>query len=141
MLVCGHGNIDDFCKRRGMKVHARYDGDIADYDGKSGVLVTNEALGRAEYLQLKTLLCMRGSDLILARETRRGRYRFGFDGDGMTDEGRKVVSRILELRDAGYTLNKIRDDEVVRHPCGRRLCIGTINRIVVDREFYEKEGL
>lgn len=141
MLVCGHGDVDSFCKKKGMKIHARYEGDIADYDGKSGVLVTNESLSRIEYLQLKTLLCMRGSDLILVRESRKGRHRFGFDENGMTDEGRRVISRILELRDAGYTLVKIREDEGVRHSGGRRLSIGTINKIVTDREFYKKEGL
>ena len=141
MRVCGHGDVDAFCKKKGMIIHTRYKGDIADYDGKSGVLVTDAMMGRTEYLQLKTLLCLRGSDLILTRGIHGGRYKFGFDATGMTDVGRRVVARILELKDADYTLGEIREDEGVFHPGGRKMSLSTIHKIIVDREFYEKEGL
>lgn len=141
MLVCGHGNVDEYCARHDMEIVERYDGDIADYDG-SRVLVTDRVMSREEYLLLKILLHKKGSDLILvSRNKTGGRYKFGYDEHGLTEYGRKVVGRILELRDQGMTLRNIREDAGVRHPDGRKMSISTIQMIVDNREKYEKEGL
>ena len=51
------------------------------------------------------------------------------------------MTRILELRDAGYTYQKINEDGEVRHPDGRKLGISTIQVILKNRKDYEKEGL
>ena len=71
-----------------------------------------------------------------------GRYKFGFqrvDGEIVPHEGRMaVVRRILELKDKGYTLKKIREDDEVRDTDGSMLSTSTIHLIIKNRKDYEK---
>lgn len=164
MLVCAHGAVSDFCKEHGMVIVENYTGDIENYKGVCRVIVTAEIESESEYYYLKGKMLANGIELIstkhkdcdkmldfLAYNARReaenrrqkygGRHRFGFNEDGLTDTGRAVVKRIFELRDAGYTLRAIRDDEGVYHPNGKSLSTSTIQVIVKNREKYEREGL
>lgn len=73
--------------------------------------------------------------------SRGGRQPFGFcknNGKIVEVPNRIVVARrIIELRDAGMKLEKIREDESVRWPDGRKLSLDTINRILKNRSLYE----
>ena len=47
-----------------------------------------------------------------------------------------VARMVIELRDSGMKLEKIREDERVRWPDGRKLSVDTICRIVKNRGLY-----
>jgi hypothetical protein len=66
---------------------------------------------------------------------------FGFGPDGLREDGRAVVKRVLELRDKGFVYRQIKEDPGVHHPDGRSLSISTIQIIIKNREIYEREGL
>ena len=165
MVVCGHGDVADFCEKHEMIVMARHDGDIESYRGICRVLVTDQDMSEQEYCFLKGKMLSRGVELVSTRHKdteklsefmiyanqresdRRkkyvGRCKFGFrrvgDKEVPHEERMKVVKRILSLHDAGCTYRAIRDDEGVRHTNGDMLSISTIQLIVKNREYYEKE--
>lgn len=160
MLVYAHGNVSEFCKNNDMVIVGTYDGEIENYSGLCSVLVTDAEMGKYEYYYLKGKLLARGVELVSTRhkdsddlsdfvlysvQNRRpksgGRYRFGFGAAGILPEGRVVVKRILELRDAGHTYRKIQEDPGVHHLDGRKLSISTIQIIIKNRQIYEEKGL
>jgi len=162
MIVCAHGKVDEFCKKHHMVILEKHYGDLLGFRGDSRIIVTDQEMSEKEYYYIKSELMKRGVELVsIAHEdnvellelatymNRRkktgGRSKFGFrkeDGkDVLTDSGRAVVKRILELRDKGYTYRRISDDEGVHYPDGRSLNISTIQIIVQNRKIYEKEGL
>lgn len=163
MLVCAHGAVSDFCKEHGMVIVEYFYGRIEDYSGVCRVLVTDQIEDESEYYYMKGKMLAHGIELIsvkhkdcdkmldyLAYVTKRdsedrkkygGRHMFGFSKDGLTEHGRAVVGRILELRDMGYTYRQIKEDSGVHHPNGNSLSISTIQIIVKNRKKYEKEGL
>ena len=165
MIVCAHGDVAGYCKKHDMVIMETYEGELLEYRGASRVLVTAQDIPEVEYYFIKGELLKRGVELVSTkhkdniglsefieyianRENRKktgGRYKFGFQNiDGevvLTDVGRVVVKRILELRDAGFTYQRIRDDEGVHHLDGRNLNISTIQHIIKNRNLYEKEGL
>ena len=49
-----------------------------------------------------------------------------------------VARRVIEMRDAGYTLREIRESEDVYHTDGKKLAISTIQQIISNRETYER---
>lgn len=163
MIVCAHGDVDIYCRNRNMIPVCRYDGNIEDYSGVCRVLVTDRELSEREYYLTKSDMLAKGIELVSTRyedsdfiskfiveslEAKRrkkngGRRKFGFQNiDGelkLTEKGRAVVTRIFELRDAGCSYHKIRDDIEVRHPDGRMLAISTIQIILENRKTYEEE--
>ena len=162
MLVCAHGAVSDFCKEHYMIILESFDGNIEEYKGMCRVIVTDsiEEENWLEYCFLKGRMLAKGIELISTKHkdcdqmteyvahvlrTKRkksgGRHKFGFNENGLTDTGRAVVKRIFELRDAGYTLREIADDDGVYHPNGKSLSSSTIQTIVKNREKYEQEGL
>lgn len=156
MLVCAHGNVDGFCKKKDMIVVDRYEGEIEDYDGLIRVLVTDTDMSKAEYYLLKGKLLARKVELISTKhkdsedlaayqvytaqvKKHRGKSMFGFNSDGeMYPDSKEVVKRIFELRDKGYSYRLISQDEGVYHPGGRKISISTIAVIVNNREKYEE---
>jgi hypothetical protein len=78
------------------------------------------------------------------REKRGGRYKFGFQNINgkmvLTEDAKWVVTRILRLRDLGYSYHSIRNDDEVRHPDGRKLAVSTIQIILENRKIYEEAG-
>ena len=160
MIVCGHGDVAEFCERMGMVVCEQYAGDLEKYRGSSRVVVTDLDISEMEYYMFKGKLMRRGIELISTRHkddprmiellvyqvnnSKRnygGRQMFGFqrkNGESVpTTEGTIVVKRILELRDAGYTLRRIQEDAGVHHPDGRKISVSTIQQIIKNRETYE----
>jgi hypothetical protein len=165
MIVCAHGDVDEFCKEHDMIIMDRYDGDLEQYKGLCRVIVTDADVDKGGYYFLKGKILARGYELVSSihkdceilsyqiarsivdehREKYGGRRIFGFkkiNGEvKLTDSGRAIVARILELRDMGYSYRQIRNDDRVGHPDGRPLSLSTIQIIVSNREKYEKEGL
>lgn len=141
MMVCAHGNVADFCKKRDMYICDTWSGDLRDYRGTCRVLVTDADLSLNEYYYLKGELLRRGVEMISTRHvddervtaylmyasTRRtsGRRKFS---------DRVVMDRIRELRAEGKTLREIRDTEGVCHPNGKKLSLSTISKIVENEE-------
>jgi hypothetical protein len=159
MVVCTHGEVADFCRKYDMKVLETYDGDLSNYRGSCPVLVTNARMTREDYDVLKCELFSRGVDLVsthwldddvvvrlirkqLADRGRKGgRQIFGYTKrNGFVveiPEKMAVARRVIEMRDAGYTLRQIRDDEDVYHTDGKKLAISTIQQIIKNRNKYE----
>ena len=163
MIVCSHGDVKNYCEDKNMIIVENYDGDIEMYDGVSRVLVTDQGMTEGAYFSLKAKMLTKGvelvsthyedtpsiaeyivfttQELIKDRQKHTGRYQFGFmmlDGEKVQHEHNfKVARRILELRDKGLTLAKIREDSEVKHPDGRKLSIGTINTVIKKRKDYE----
>ena len=163
MLVCTHGEVDSFCKSRNMIPVSRYEGDIEDYSGVCRILVTDSEFTEKEYYYKKSKMLAKGVELVSTRyedsefvsqliidgleksrrEKHGGRYKFGFQNINgepkLTEKGRAVVERIFELRDAGCSYHRIRDDVGVRHLDGRIMAISTIQIILGNRKVYEEE--
>lgn len=145
---------------------AEYVGALEEYDGIPRVLVTDRDMSENEYYYLKGLLLARGVDLISTRykddekvlgvvgyiaqkeqERRKQRYGgrqpFGWvRRDGMVQENpamMAVARRIIELKDAGYTLRAIKADKDVHHPDGRDISVSTIQQIIENRDKYERK--
>lgn len=145
---------------------AKYVGALEEYDGKPRVLVTDQDMSETEYYYLKGALLARGVDLIhtkykddskilevLAYNAQRqrenhkqrygGRQPFGYQKrNGVVSEIPEMMAvarRIIELKEAGYSLRLIRDDKDVHHPDGRKISISTIQQIINNREKYEKK--
>lgn len=164
MVVCGHGDVSAFCARHDMIVAMQHDGEIEGYCGFCRVLVTDQDMSEQEYYFLKGKMLARGVELVSTKhrdtegmselmlytsqkesEKRQkfvGRYKFGFHRVGNEivphEEKMKVVRRIFELRDKGFTYRSIREDEHVHHVDGRKLSISTIELILKNRKDYEK---
>ena len=162
MLVCGHGDVTKFCEDHDMIVCEQYEGEIENYRGVCKVLVTNQDLSEAEYMFKKGEMLACGIELVstkhkdsrlmkeyyaLSAKRKKknyvGRYPFGLrlvNGKiTWTENGKAVVDRILKLRDLGYSLKQISEDDDVHHPDGRRLSISTVQLIIKNREKYENE--
>lgn len=159
MIVCGHGDVFDFCKDRDMVVCEVWEGDLESYRGNCRVLVTDQDMLEQEYYYQKGKLLGRGIELIHTRykddklmteflayqaERRKekygGRQPFGYRKIG--DEIREipemiaVARKIVEMKDAGATLREIHECEDVHHPDGRKISISTIQQIIKNREKY-----
>ena len=162
MLVCAHGDVDEFCKDKDIIIIDRYDGDLEKYNGLCRVIVSDVVCDVNTYNFLKGKMLVKGYELVSTIHTdindlayliaksikdkskkHGGRHSFGFQnicGEiKLTDRGRAVVNRIFELRDLGYTYKAISEDEGVCHPDGRRIHLSTIQIIIQNREKYEKE--
>jgi len=159
MLVCGHGDVSDYCTKYGMVIVYRHKGDIQDYNGMSRVIVTDSDISESEYVYMKSVMLRKGYELVSTKYTdteqiarlvakfnssRRkygGRCKFGYhrvNGELVVHPERmKVVRRILELKDKGCTLREIREDEGVHHTDGRKLSLSTIQIIIGNRKDYE----
>lgn len=160
MIVCGHGDVIDYCGNHNMVIVDWYVGEIDQYSGVCPVLVTDKEMSENEYYFLKSKLLNRGYELISVHHTDSecmseqmvytaqreiedrqkyvGRCKFGFkreNGEVVPHEGRfAVVKRIIELRDDGYTLKKI--SENVTDIDGSKLSLSTIQLIIKNREEY-----
>lgn len=161
MVVCAHGDVVGFCEAHEMQILEKYIGDISEYHrGNCSVIVTDQAMTREEYDDLKCTLFGRGVELVstkwtddevilrLLRQTvelrkkRGGRQMFGYcKRRGMIveiPEKIAVARRIIELRDSGVTLREIQDDPGCRNLDGTELSMSTIQTIIKNREVYEK---
>lgn len=160
MIVCGHGNVADFCKEHDMVVLEVYSGPLEEYTGSSRVLVTDQDISKREYYYLKSKLMRRGVELIstrykdcpeliefLAYEAERRkevhgvRQPFGFirkNGEVIGNQEMMAVARkVIELRDAGFVMRTIQETEGICYPDGRKLSLSTIQTIVKNRGLYE----
>jgi hypothetical protein len=138
-----------------MKVLETYEGDLRDYHGSCPVLVTDLMMDRENYDSLKCELFSRGVDLVSThwldddvvvrlirgdlerRRKRGGRQMFGFcKKNGVIaeiPEKMAVARRVIEMRDAGYTLRQIQDD------LDEYMAISTIQVIIRNRDKYERK--
>ena len=163
MIVCTHGDVDNFCRNRNMIPVCKYEGNVADYSGVIRILVTDKEFSEREYYLMKSEMLAKGIELVSTmhedsefisrfifeslgksrRSKHGGRCKFGFRNVGgetkLTEKGKATVKRIFELRDEGYSYHKIKDDAGVRHPDGRKLAVSTIQIILENRKVYEKE--
>jgi hypothetical protein len=163
MIVCSHGDVNNYCEDKEMIIGDSYSGDIEDYDGVCRVLVTDTEMTESEYYFLKGKMLSKGVELVSIhhKDTQRlsdyviyslkhesehrkrhiGRYKFGFRlQDGVVvhhEETYKVAKLIIELKDKGYTLRRIQEDSRVKHADGRKLSISTIQLIIKNRKDYE----
>lgn len=160
MIVCGHGDVFDFCKDRDMVVCEVWDGDLENYKGNCRVLVTDQDMSEQEYYFQKGKLLGRGIELIHTRykddklmteflayqaERRKekygGRQPFGYRkiGDEIQEipEMIAVARKIIEMKDAGATLREIHECEGVCHMDGRKISVSTIQQIIKNRGKYE----
>lgn len=163
MIVCGHGEVSEYCSKRGMIICETYEGELEQYAGSCRVLVTDQEMPEGRYYYLKSKLLVRGVELVSTRyqddpevvqqfiddaESRRKRYgvrqKFGYrkvDGVVVEDpEAMDVVRRVLELRDQNCSYRKIQMDAKVRRADGRQLSVSTIMTICNNREEYEQNG-
>ena len=60
MMVCGHGDVFEFCKSRDMVVCETWDGDLGSYSGSCPVLVTDQDMSEQEYYYEKGKFLSRG---------------------------------------------------------------------------------
>lgn len=153
MIVCAHGEVSEYCKNNDMTICDQHIGSIEDYHGVCRVLVTDQSMSENEFYALKLKMLKRGVELIsvnhsdaamsefvsyLAMQKRGGsggRRKFGDNSEAE----RVVVDRIFELRDSGYTLRAIAEDEKVGYLDGRKMSISTIQVILSNREKYERK--
>lgn len=160
MLVCAHGNVSAYCAKHDMVIVDSHSGAIEEYSGHIKVLVTDKEMSQAEYFLLKGKMLAQGVELVsvnytddtliadvLAYTSKRrkkygGRQKFGFYVRGgelkSRTESIRVARKIIEMRDAGFTLKEIREAKGICHPDGRPLSISTIHSIIEDRERYEE---
>lgn len=160
MIVCGHGNVTDYCKKRDMVIGEIWTGDIEKYNGPFHVLVTDREMSESEYYFLKGKMLASGIELISTRykdnklmtdylsyqaaqrkERYGGRQPFGYyrrNGVVVENPAMMYVARkIIELRDSGVSLKKIQDNPEIHHPDGRKISVSTIQQIIKNREKYE----
>ena len=162
MIVCAHGDVYDYCVGHDMVIVDWHTDSIDNYSGVCPVLVTDAKMSEHEYYFLKGKYLSRGVELVSVqhedteqmsqyvmylaqkdieeRQKFAGRCKFGFkreNGEMVQHEERfKVVERIIELRDAGYTYKRITEDENVRDVDGSRLSLSTVQLIIKNREEY-----
>lgn len=160
MIVCAHGDVADFCRDREMFICETWSGELRDYKGKCRIVVTDQEMSENEYYFLKGEFLAKGIELIstqhkddklvlgyLAYATERRKEKsgtrqpFGFRRENgkvvECPDSIAVVHRILELRDKGYALRLIREDEKVRNPDGTKLSVSKIQKIIKNRNIYE----
>lgn len=162
MIVCGHGDVTEYCKEHDMTVCEVWNGDIDKYSGSCRVLVTDQEMSENEYYYLKGKMLGRGVELISTRhkddkliteflayqadrrkEKYGGRQPFGYRKVGneireipeMIDVARKIIM----LKDAGATYRKIHDTPGICHPDGRKISVSTIQQIIKNRKKYEND--
>lgn len=166
MIVCGHGNVSEFCRQHDMVPVTQYVGSLEDYRGDCRILVTDQEMSENEYYYWKGVLLARGVDLIhtqhkddekvlgvvaytAQREQERRKQRYGgrqpfgwVRRNGVVEENpamMAVARRVIELKDAGCTLRAIQADSGVHHPDGRDVSISTIQQIIENRDKYERK--
>lgn len=151
MIVCAHGEVSEYCENHDMIIVEKYDGDIESYRGVCRVLVTDRDMSSGEYYYLKGKMLAQGIELVSTRyvdmenlnyqavltteqqySNHAGRPKFG----DRSEAERVVVERIFELRDAGYTLRQISEDDKVGYLDGRKLSVSTIQTILKNRNRY-----
>lgn len=165
MIVCGHGEVTEFCREHDMTVAAQYVGEIADYTGDIKTIVTGQEMSVQEFLYLRMVMLGRGYDVRSIQHTdidkkmgefleyvgiqemnRRkekygGRQPFGYyrrNGVVVENPAMMYVARkIIELRDAGMTMREIQDNPEIHHPDGRKISVSTIQQIIKNRGKYE----
>lgn len=160
MIVCGHGDVIEFCKEHDMVVCETWNGDLEGYRGSCRVLVTDQNMSEQEYYYIKNKFMSRGIELISTRhkdnpamlsylayaaERRKekygGRQPFGFRKVGSEiqeiPEMIDVARKIIMLKDAGVTLRQIHETPGICHPDGRKISVSTIQLIIRNRERYE----
>ena len=160
MVVCAHGDVQEYCAKHGLLIGESWDGDLDSYSGRWPVLVSDQIMDEKEYYALKLRLLRRGVELISThceddprivgiltemiqqdREKYGNRQIFGFrymNGEVVEIPEMIVVARlVLRLRDAGASLREIADNPEVRAPNGRKLSISTISKITKNRGRYD----
>lgn len=160
MIVCGHGDITEYCKDHDMVVCETWTGDIDKYSGSCRVLVTDQKMSENEYYYLKGKMLGRGIELISTRhkdhklmteflsyqanrrkEKYGGRQPFGYRKVGNEireiPEMIAVARKIVEMKDAGATLREIHECADIYHPDGRKISVSTIQQIIKNRERYD----
>ena len=163
MVVCEHGNVRDYCRKRGMMIMCSHHGVIEEYKGVCRVIVTDKDMTESEYYFLKGKMLAKGYELISTkhedaemcvslmthyaedelenRKKHAGRCKFGYhrvNGEVVVHEEKMaVVRRIFELRDNGCSLHTIQKDENVHHMDGRELSTSTIQLIIKNRKEYD----
>lgn len=164
MIVCGHGNVKDFCDRYDMIIVEAHRGDLMGYCGICRVMVTDQKMSENEYLHLKKKMLSLGVELVSVEHTDMeevakhlvytiqkenedkrkhiARCMFGckiVNGETVPDEkGMKIVRRILELRDKGYVYRMIQEDDGVHNLDGSKMSISKIAVICKNKEKYER---
>ena len=144
MLVCAHGDVEAFCRERGMIVCGVYEGRLEAYAGEIRVIVTDSDMPETEYYYLKGMLLIRGYELISTRYSdnktlseylvyANARRKAKYTGRRSFSDT-AVIQRIRELNAAGVSLRKIRETDGVSHPDGRKLSISTISKIIKNIE-------
>jgi hypothetical protein len=150
MIVCAHGEVSEYCDNHGMVICDQHIGSIEEYKGVCRVLVTDQPMENNEFYALKLKMLKRGVELISVNHSDEamsefisymalqklnrggGRRRFGTGSDAEM----AVVNRIFELRDAGYTMKQISEDEKVCYLDGRKMSVSTIQVILRNRDKY-----
>lgn len=159
MIVCGHGDVMEYCVAHDMVVCEIWTGDLEGYRGSCRVLVTDQDMSEQEYYYIKNKFMSRGVELISTRhkdnpamlsylayaaERRKvkygGRQPFGFRKVGTEileiSEMIAVARKIIALKDAGATLRQIHETPGICHPDGRKISVSTIQQIIKNRERY-----
>ena len=165
MIVCGHGNVTEFCRNNGMTVAAQHTGKITDYDGDIKVIVTDTEMCVQEFFYLRMVMLAKGYDVrsvhypdldeklnsfveyvevqerIRRKQTYGGRQPFGYrrvrNKVREIPEAIDVARKIIALKDEGATLRQIHECESIHHPDGRKISVSTIQQIIKNREKYE----
>lgn len=160
MIVCAHGDVAEFCRDREMFICETWSGELRDYRGKCRVVVTAQEMSENEYYFLKGEFLARGIELVSThhkddklvvgylayaedrRKEKKGtRQPFGFRKENgkvvACPESIVVVRKILELRDKGFSLRTISENEMVRNPDGTQMSISKIQNIIKNRKIYE----
>jgi len=153
MNVVAHGKVDDYCAEHRLRIVERYTGKLEDYEGRRGIVVTDNCSDQNDYYYLRDMFRSRGVELVSThwfnediecfleykrfRDTERrvkkgGRQLFGTQ----SDRDMAVVRRIIEMRDLGYTLRRIADAPDVCYADGRRMAVSTIQVILKNRGRY-----
>lgn len=159
MIVCAHGDVTKYCETHDMLIVEEFEGELGNYKGSCLVLVTDRRMTKVEYLFYKGKMLAKGVELVcihhkdnpsiahylgfVERKNKTGgRTMFGlYRKDGRIvaiPGGMEVVRRVIEMRDAGYTMKAISADPRVHHPDGRKLSISTIQMILKHREKYKE---
>lgn len=150
MIVCAHGNVAEYCEAHGMTIGSCWDGDLLEYDGGCRVLVTDIEISESEYYVVKGVMMTRGIEIISVKygdDLKTGRrqnscprqpFGFSFVNGEVREHPEKiaVARRIIELHDRRMTYREIQADVGVHHPDGRNLSLGTIQKIVKNRNKY-----
>ena len=164
MIVCGHGDVSEYCRENGLTVVARHTGEITDYAGAVKTIVTDQEMNVQEFLYIRMIMLSKGYDvrsihhpridkemdeflefvslqeIYRRKEKYGGRQPFGYRKVGSEireiPEMMYVARKIIELRDSGVTLRDIQNTPEIHHSDGRKISISTIQQIVKNRDKY-----